>query len=81
MANQTTARNGRRVPERQAFAALSDTGRAASPIVSGIAAMLCRRVRRHRQRRTLSELSDWQLRDVGLSRQEAEDEAGKPFWR
>ncbi len=81
MANQTTARNGRRVPERRAFVALSGMGQAALRIRSGFVAMLCRRVRRHRQRKTLSELSDWQLRDVGLSRQEAEDEAGKPFWR
>lgn len=34
-----------------------------------------------RQRRQLSALSDWQLRDLGLSRADVEAEASKPFWR
>lgn len=33
------------------------------------------------QRETLAELTDDQLRDIGLSRQQADAEAAKPFWR
>ncbi len=33
------------------------------------------------QRRALGGLSDYMLRDIGVSRAEAKREAGKPFWR
>lgn len=36
---------------------------------------------RRRQRLTLGALSDHALKDIGLSRSEAEREARKPFWR
>lgn len=36
---------------------------------------------RARQRRALASLSDHALRDIGLSRADALDEAEKPFWR
>lgn len=36
---------------------------------------------RRRQRRALVALDDHSLRDIGLSRHEAEREAAKPFWR
>lgn len=36
---------------------------------------------RWRQRRRLLELDDRMLADIGLSRQDALDEARKPFWR
>ena len=36
---------------------------------------------RHRSRRDLMRLSDYQLKDIGLSRLDAEDEYSKPFWR
>jgi hypothetical protein len=35
---------------------------------------------RSRQRRQLHELDDWLLQDLGLTRQEANIEARKPFW-
>lgn len=41
-------------------------------------------ISRHRQRKALAELtatSDYLLRDIGLSRDEALREAAKPFWR
>ncbi|MFZ1427689.1 MAG: DUF1127 domain-containing protein [Geminicoccaceae bacterium] len=36
---------------------------------------------RRRQRRALADLDDRSLRDIGLSRHQAECEAAKPFWR
>ncbi len=36
---------------------------------------------RQRQRDRLLELTDAQLRDVGLSRADVRRETGKPFWR
>ena len=38
-------------------------------------------VSRFRERRALGELSDHLLQDVGLSREQAEREAAKPFWQ
>jgi uncharacterized protein YjiS (DUF1127 family) len=37
--------------------------------------------RRSRDRRALAALSDRSLRDIGLSRYDADWEASKPFWR
>ncbi|MBB6467706.1 DUF1127 domain-containing protein [Aminobacter carboxidus] len=36
---------------------------------------------RHLQRLDLSELTDEQLDDIGISRRDAERESAKPFWR
>ncbi len=36
---------------------------------------------RARQRRTLLTLDDCMLKDIGISRTDAELEANKPFWR
>jgi len=36
---------------------------------------------RHRQRRALSKLDDRMLRDIGISRADADSEYRKPFWR
>ena len=36
---------------------------------------------RNRQRRTLANLPDYMLKDIGISRVDAWREAGKPFWR
>lgn len=38
-------------------------------------------LRRWRTRKALGELSDSQLRDIGLSREQAQTEAQLPFWR
>lgn len=35
----------------------------------------------YRSRQHLAGLRDWQLEDIGLSRQQAAREAAKPFWR
>jgi uncharacterized protein YjiS (DUF1127 family) len=34
-----------------------------------------------RQRRQLAQLSDAQLKDIGITRADAEREASQPFWR
>jgi uncharacterized protein YjiS (DUF1127 family) len=39
------------------------------------------RFRRQRQRTSLAQLDDRMLRDMGISRLEAERESRKPFWR
>jgi uncharacterized protein YjiS (DUF1127 family) len=36
---------------------------------------------RRRQRQALADLSDFQLRDIGLTRRDVAQEAAKPFWR
>ncbi|MBF0288404.1 MAG: DUF1127 domain-containing protein [SAR324 cluster bacterium] len=36
---------------------------------------------RNRQRKVLSTLSDYELRDIGISRTNAIVEANKPFWK
>jgi uncharacterized protein YjiS (DUF1127 family) len=38
-------------------------------------------VQRARQRRQLARLNQYQLKDIGLSRADAEGEASRPFWR
>jgi uncharacterized protein YjiS (DUF1127 family) len=40
---------------------------------------LCRE--RHRQRRQLMEMDDRQLKDIGITRDQAEQEARKPIWK
>jgi len=37
--------------------------------------------RRRRSRNLLSQLDDYMLRDIGVTRAEAQLEASKPFWR
>lgn len=46
---------------------------------AGVAPLL-RMLDRQRQRRALLDLDDRQLRDIGRSREEAIEEARKPFW-
>lgn len=44
-------------------------------------AFLARGYDRHLQRLDLSELTDDQLHDIGLSRRDVTREVAKPFWR
>ena len=44
------------------------------------AMLVCRWSGRRRQRLDLAALSDWQLRDLGLTRDAAMEEARRPFW-
>jgi uncharacterized protein YjiS (DUF1127 family) len=43
--------------------------------------LMTRWLRKRGQRRLLSELTDNELRDIGITRQEAAKEAAKPFWK
>lgn len=47
----------------------------------GLIAWLRAAAARWRQRRTLEELDERMLRDIGVSRSQAMAEASKPFWR
>jgi uncharacterized protein YjiS (DUF1127 family) len=51
----------------------------------GLVLAACARVElwcdRARERRTLAQLTDRELRDAGLNRYEAQEECRKPFWR
>lgn len=55
------------------------------PELSGSISSLLRTVEtwlgRRRQRRSLLELSDHMLKDIGITRCEAVQEGDKPFWR
>ncbi|HUA50613.1 MAG TPA: DUF1127 domain-containing protein [Candidatus Sulfotelmatobacter sp.] len=50
------------------------------PILKLLAQVIVRWTRQ-RQRYSLTQLDDRILRDMGISRAEAENEANKPFWR
>ena len=58
---------------------------ARSEATNGVVRLFLRGVaesfRRSRQRRDLSTLSEYHLRDIGLSRTDVEAELRKPFWR
>jgi uncharacterized protein YjiS (DUF1127 family) len=57
-------------------------GRATTPTwqLGSLVPLLRTWFKRTRQRRALAELSDTQLRDVGLSRDTIKREVEKPFW-
>ncbi len=60
-----------------------ERGSGATDLFALLAAVFCR-IKRYRalarQRHELAQLSDDQLEDIGLTREAAEKEAGKPFW-
>lgn len=61
----------------QAILHLTHSGfRRGLTIVSAIIALLSLA----RQRRSLRDLSDETLRDIGLTREQARNEAARPFW-
>ncbi len=55
-------------------------GRAQSPVVNFLGTLLLWQERAS-QRRRLVELDGHMLKDLGISRGEAQAEAAKPFWR
>jgi uncharacterized protein YjiS (DUF1127 family) len=50
------------------------------PLVRGWLVTLARMHERWRQRQTLCDLDERLLRDIGITREQAEGEADKPFW-
>jgi uncharacterized protein YjiS (DUF1127 family) len=66
------------VPKSEPFGTLDRLWR--NPLVRWIAAAI-QMYSRRRQRQALLGLDDNQLADIGVSRQQAEQEARKPFWR
>lgn len=56
------------------------TGHASRWSMGALIAMLLAWHERARQRRTLLTLDDCMLKDIGVSRTDAELEANKPFW-
>jgi uncharacterized protein YjiS (DUF1127 family) len=58
---------------------LSDSGFRLVPL--RLAARLLEWQERSRQRSMLARLDEHLLRDLGLTRADAEEEYGKPFWR
>ena len=57
------------------------SARRRSDWVLGVTGLIEGWIERYRQRRALLELSDHMLKDIGISRVEAEHEGRKPFWR
>jgi uncharacterized protein YjiS (DUF1127 family) len=51
------------------------------PYARRLVAWTQRCIERAAERRALARLGDWQLRDIGISRADAEIEAAKWFWR
>ena len=54
---------------------------AAAVVAVQIAVCLSKWATRRETRRALRQLTDWELRDVGLTPTEAHHEASKVFWR
>jgi uncharacterized protein YjiS (DUF1127 family) len=50
------------------------------PLLAGLM-LIARWIERSRQRRLLATLDDHTLRDIGITRVEAERECEKPFWQ
>ena len=44
-------------------------------------AWIIRAIERRRQRRDLATLTPWELKDIGLTQEQARQESAKPFWR
>ena len=63
-----------------AHSALS-RNRFATPRFSGLLGRVLAAEARFRQRQDLTALDDHMLRDIGITRLQAEAEATKPFWR
>lgn len=65
--------------ERQALPAKQV--RSFMALMAALAAWLRDGADRARQRRALSRLNDFDLRDIGLTRRDVADETAKPFWQ
>ena len=68
-----------RGPELRAFESKAVTGRARFSLTSALTRLEAI-LERRRSRKALLEMTDDQLKDIGLSRSEAHGEAYRPFW-
>jgi uncharacterized protein YjiS (DUF1127 family) len=69
---------------KQSWAALPRGWVSATAVVTRVRGWLIALARMHErscQRRTLRDLDEHLLRDIGVTREQAEGEAHKPFWR
>jgi len=69
---------------KQSRTALLRGSVSAAAVVTRVRGWLIALARMHErscQRRTLRDLDDHLLRDIGVTREQAEGEARKPFWR
>ena len=74
-------RDGSFRDHRHPAAAVSSLWVQASAAAGKVVAMVMAWQDRVRERRALLGLGDLELRDIGISRAEADGESGKPFWR
>jgi uncharacterized protein YjiS (DUF1127 family) len=64
------------------FEARADLGtKRCSTWLGRVAAPACRALQRRRQRNRLLELDERQLSDIGVTKEQAREEARKPLWR
>jgi uncharacterized protein YjiS (DUF1127 family) len=69
---------------KQSWTALPRGSVSATAVVTRVRGWLIALARMHErscQRRTLRDLDEHLLRDIGVTREQAEGEARKPFWR
>ena len=57
-----------------------DISQSAGSRLAATLAWVARQIERRRSRMALLEMSDEQLKDIGLSRSDAHGEAHRPFW-
>ena len=62
-------------------APIAQQGVHAARIVGCLLAWVWHCAERSGQRRNLAQMTDWQLRDIGISRQDADAEASRWLWR
>jgi uncharacterized protein YjiS (DUF1127 family) len=75
----TTIETIYRGPEPRAHASKASAGRARFSLASALTRLEAI-LERRRSRKALLEMTDDQLKDIGLSRSEAHGEAYRPFW-
>lgn len=63
------------------LSSITNTDKTQQPLVNCILTKLKTYRHRHSTRKTLKELPDYLLKDMGISRHEAIKESQKPFWK
>ncbi|MDW4497756.1 DUF1127 domain-containing protein [Sulfitobacter sp. D35] len=68
-------------PETLTYLSQTRTMPVVAVVAIKLAVVLSKWETRRRSRQALAQLTAWQLRDVGLTPDQARDEAAKSFWR